>query len=227
MGATRFSKVLTAAATSAALLVGAATTASAAILTGTFDVSVYQRLEVDRTESEATEGNVTAAGSPVAALTYTGALDFSTNDQSDSTTIADWFSSNPDGASAISSLTGSLADTLSTPNIDDGSALATFIVFSTNLGNASGSGTVTHDDGFTMLYNGAVAGSFQDPTSKRTTSYTIPGGGSGDFELIYVATNGDPSILQVSAVPVPAAGLLLLTALAGGAAVAHRRRKAS
>lgn len=83
---------------------------------------------------------------------------------------------------------------------------------------SAGTLSITHDDG--MFVCGA--GGFAGPNSKRTTVLDY---GGGYFDMIYVATNGDPSILNVDLEPVPLpAGLPLLLAGLGGFALLRRRQ---
>lgn len=224
MDATRFSKVLTAAATSAALLVGAATTASAAILTGTFTVD-FQNFDASGSSSNASASLATYNDNIVEdTFIYTGPLDFSST--VGAPTVAEFFAS---AGGSLSNVDVDLSNyTLSTGAGSPGSGTfgtTTLLRFMKTFSpSASFYGTISHDDGITLFADGSPVATSAAPTPLETTNYSFNG---SDFDLIYVAANGDPSILQVSAVPVPAAGLLLLTALAGGAAVAHRRRKAS
>ena len=87
------------------------------------------------------------------------------------------------------------------------------------------SGTISHDDGFTLLENAVVTSSFPNPTSVRQTTFDFFG---GDFRIVYAAANGDPSVLKVDATPVPLpAPLALLLAGIGGLGLLKLRRKAS
>ncbi|MEM8959590.1 MAG: hypothetical protein AAGC86_17460 [Pseudomonadota bacterium] len=87
-------------------------------------------------------------------------------------------------------------------------------------------GVIHHDDGMTLLEDGAVVAGYSKPTSERKTNYMF---GGGDFRLVYTSANGDPSLLEVHAspvapVPLPAPALMLLTAC-GALGWAARRRK--
>lgn len=84
-----------------------------------------------------------------------------------------------------------------------------------------------HDDGIGLYENDALVtpSGKTEPTTIVTTPYRLE---DGDFELVYVAANGDPSKLEVSAVPLPFAGVLMAGAL-GAVGVAYggmaRRRR--
>jgi len=210
----------------AAMLAGTVA-ASAATLTGTFTVQAANVVDLDSAESEATLANFNTAfgggfGNGVTdTFTYTGALNFETSDDSDATTVQQWLDT---GGGTISNLDAALGNrTLSAPDISNGTATTTFFSFVMNIVNPVTEFDVRHDDGMTIYDDGTLLGGFQNPTVARDTS--VFGFDGGEFRLIYVATNGDPSILEVSAVPLPAGGLLLLTALGGFAAV-RRKRKA-
>jgi len=212
--------------TGAAVIAGAATV-SAATLTGNFSVEAVNVTDVNSAESEATLVNFNTTFGAAAlgdkdSFTYDGALNFGTSNMDDSTTIGDWLAT---GGGTLTDLDSTFADlTLSTPNINNGTATTTFFSFVLNIPDPVTEFAVRHDDGMTILDDGTSIGGFQDPTSERNTS--VFGFDGGEFRLIYVATNGDPSILEVSAVPLPAGGLLLLTAL-GGVAALRRKRKAA
>ena len=210
----------------AAMLAGTVA-ASAATLTGTFTVQAANVTNLNSTQSRATLANFNTAfgggfGNGVTdTFTYTGSLNFGTSDGSDATTVQQWLDT---GGGAISGLEAALGNRqLSKPSISTGDATTTFFSFVMNIVNPVTKFDVRHDDGMTIFDDGTLLGGFQNPTAARDTS--VLGFDGGEFRIIYVATNGDPSILEVSAVPLPAGGLLLLTALGGFAAV-RRKRKA-
>lgn len=208
-----------------AIVAVSAVSAAAATLSGTFTVQVVNKTNLTSAQSQATRANFdtyfNAASDNVTkdTFTYTGALDFATFG-GDSTTIAQWLASNVPGTEDINGTVGRLQ--LSKANINNGTATSTFFLFTlANLGATNFS--IDHDDGIAVFDDGVRIGGNNGPTSQVTTA--VNGFNGGKFELLYVATNSNPSVLRVSAVPVPAAGFLLLGALGGLAAL--RRRKAA
>jgi hypothetical protein len=213
-----------------------ATTASAArfAISGAFNVTAVNVTNLFSSEAQATRANFDAAlagtlgasGTNAASVyasdtfTYTGELDFFT-DNGSATKIVDWLDSADTGSySGLDSTFGGL--TQSKGNIDNGSATATFYLFEATL-DALSDIIVTHDDGFAIFDDGVEISFNRGPTSEDTT----PGGNfdGGKFEFLYVAVNNDPSKLKATAVPLPAAAWLLLAA-SGGLIAAKRRRAA-
>lgn len=221
------------------------TGANATTVTGTFTVVFANVSGLNSTQSQATLGNVTSAiglanGDPtpgfgtregVGAFTYTGALDFGTSDPNDGTTIGQWLESGSGDVTGIGGnplsagiSPGAFDLQLSKPNISNGTATSTFFFFSTSFADALDV-FVTHDDGFALFDDGVRIGGVNGPISQRTTR--VDGFDGGFFEFAYVATNGDPSVLIVQAVPVPAALPLMLAGLGGLFAMRRRARKAA
>jgi hypothetical protein len=81
--------------------------------------------------------------------------------------------------------------------------------------------TVRHDDGFSFTSGG---GSFSLPgeTSAITNSFEVTGNQS--FILDYVAGNGSPSILQVTAVPEASTWAMMILGFFGVGFMAYRRK---
>ena len=216
--------------------------AHAATMSGIFDVTVVNVTNLNSTESQATLENGEAAfakangvengfgGDDSVAIagnfTFEGAIDFGTFDGSDQTTIQMWLDSSV-GSSTTWNGTDLGGTILSKDGIgtNPGSATTSFFFF--ELVDAIGATdfVVTHDDGFAIYDGDDLVGGKKGPTSKQVTE--VLGFDGGMFSLLYVATNGDPSVLNINATPVPLpAGLPLLLAGLGGLAVLRRRQKA-
>ena len=225
-------------------LVGAV---QASTLSGVFDVTVVKLTNVNSSESEARFENAQdafdkATGEPgadfggddttaiVGRFTFDGALDFGTSDGSDATTIQQWLDTSV--GSSTTWIGDDLGGTqLSKDGIGNGTATTSFFYFELVGGLGAGDFTVMHDDGF-AIFNGPESGENRvggtnGPTVKVTTE--VLGFEGGVFDLLYVATNGDPSVLNVnydpSVIPVPASLPLLLAGM-GGFAFMRRRQKA-
>ena len=214
-------------AAAAVALFTAVGSADAAVLTGTFNVTAVNVTNVSRAESGATRANFDAAlagtlgGDNSVSISddfvYTGPLFFGTPAAQN---IAGWLATGGVGSS-VSDLDASFGGlTLSKGNIDapgGGTATTTFFLFTPTFGLGAGKFTVQHDDGLAIFENGSLLGGFVGPNVERKT--VVDGFGGGAFELLYVATNNNPSILEVDAdlapIPVPAPLALLASALMG------------
>lgn len=238
-----------ASALAAALIMAAP--AHAAILNGTFTVKAINVTNLTSAQSEATSANFTAAMDQTFAangsasvyttdtFTYTGDINFGTFDDAepdpDETTIAQWFDSvvggngSVTGAAAIDDTDATLNDDfgalqLSKPDISNGSATSTFFMFTLYYAPAMDF-TITHDDGVSVFDDGTlVPGGDVGPTPE-TISF-VNGFDGGTLEILYVATNGDPSVLEFDAAPIPVpAALPLFLGGVGLFGIASRRRR--
>jgi len=197
--------------------------ASAATLSGTFTINIYQSTMVDAAQSAATLANV-AASTFLDSIVYNGDLDFATS-AGNSTTIGSWLATGVGGTVfGLNPLVAALQQ--SKADIGAGTATTTFYdivgVFTSGFNSM-----ISHDDGISVFDDGVLFATSAAPTSVITTAAN--GFDGGTWRLIYAATNSDPSVLKVTGnnlptpVPVPAAGLLLLGAL-GGLAFWRRRK---
>ena len=211
-----------------------ATSASAATLSGDFEVTAINVTNLNSTESQATEANFLSAlggtlggeDSVITAATfdYSGELDFETKDGTNST-IGSWLlTGTTDGVTGLD-IPGEFADLqLSKGSIGSGTATTTFFLFETIL-DLAGDFTVIHDDGIAIFDDGELIGDRVGPTAVKTTY--VSGFTPGEFSLLYVATNSDPSILNVDGnlapIPLPATLPLLLVGMGGLAAMRRKR----
>jgi hypothetical protein len=211
-----------------ALTVAFAMPSVAATLNGTFIIDIRNFSDtaasgaganvVTQANSAATAANFNAQTSD-AVITYTGNINFGIGSgNSNSTTIANFLTS---AGGTVTGSAGALAF-LNSTLLSQGSYVTTTFFKITGTFMSSYEGKITHDDGITLMARDLTGGVSAPPTSERTTKFSATG---GKFTLYYASANGNPSILKVdvSEVPVPAAGFLLIGALGG--LVALRRRK--
>lgn len=169
-------------------------------LEGRFIIDIYN----GQGGGSATSANVQAdkengliSGEPLARVEYVGQLNFGNNlSQSVPSTIGEFMSS---GSGTYSPpLSGAVAATrLSWPAFTDTTVLV--IRFAEG---AIPDGSIDHDDGVGLYVNGTLE---TVPTAAAPAVVTTTGfdGPAGAYELIYVAANGNPSILRVRGTPAP------------------------
>jgi hypothetical protein len=205
---------------------GAMSSANAAPITGTFQITVYQGHgagDINEADQQAQQGNpfITDANK-LASGSYTGAIDFNANGVND---IAAFL------GSSFGTLGGTLAGLSETQLSSAPFDLTTVFVITGDVGSSSLFGSITHDDG-ASLYDGAgysnlVVGSAL-PTVEINTLYSNL---TGQFQLIFVQANGLPSVLKLDVdrtvnAPEPITLSLFGAGLAGLGAM-RRRRKAA
>lgn len=169
-------------------------------LEGRFIIDIYN----GQGGGSATGANVQAdtangliAGEPLARVEYVGQLNFGNNlSQSVPSTIGEFLSS---GSGTYSPpLSGTVAATrLSWPSFTD---TTVFVIRFTE--GAIPDGSIDHDDGVGLYVNGTLqtAPGAAAPATVTTSTFAGP---AGEYELIYVAANGNPSILRARGTPAP------------------------
>lgn len=226
-----FTKVFAAVITSVVLV----TTADAAVLNGSFDVSVVTVAGLDSAKTQATFANYFDAvhlGNPSSFFTYDGAIDFGTANATSPTTITSWLDS---GGGTVSDLGRNVAKRQQNGVDDAGSVITTFYAF-TYFGDAGpGTFNVTHDGAIALFEDrGRGADRFAGsagPSGVRTESFD--GFGGSGLGFIYATTNGEASVLKIehipfsaqipATVPLPAALPMLLAGLCGLGFACRRR----
>jgi hypothetical protein len=223
--------------------VGAA--GASTFLSGVFNVTAVNVTNLSTSESAATLSNFNAAlagtlGNPASGpnpsvynsdtFVYDGALNFSVGQpQRADQRIDDWLDTAGGDVFGLSSVFAGLQ--LSFPDIGKGTATTTFFLFE-RIGNlTAGVFDIRHDDGVALFDDGVRAGGFNGPNGVRNTNNIAFDGGA--VSILYVATNGNLSVLQVQNTaqpapgPLPAALPMLLAALGGLGVMARRRRAAA
>ena len=201
----------------ATIIAGAVTGAEAATVSGTYNIDIYNyNAGGSSAAADATAANVAAnSGNLLASITYVGALDFLTGGGT-LPTIEEFLNSgggtyDHTGLGVLMSAGGFGTTTL----LDITGTFLTAVL-----------GTITHDDGVTLYDTTGIVLDSASPTSPRPDAFAA---GAGNFRLIYSAANGNPEQLNVdatpAAVPLPAAGLLLIGGI--GALGAMKRRRAA
>jgi hypothetical protein len=216
-------------------------------LNGGFLVDIYQSVnDTNATTAAASAANVDSLDSSkfLGTFVYEGDLNFSTTNGSN-TTIGDWLNtgSNPGSVTWLdpnnqTDIDTVLSRTLSNGSLGNGDATSTYFDFQAILsaGNPF-TASVANDDGLSVYQNGVAIFSDPDPqtTGDDPTTFDFSGSASDSvLRIIYVATNSDPSTLQIAGttdrtltpVPLPA-GFPLLVAGLGCIALMKRRKKAA
>mgnify|MGYP006271538669 CR=1 FL=1 len=219
-------------------------------LSGDFEITAYNynpsgsSSSLRSDNSQATEANfLDISGSPTSigsvngfdTFAYTGALDFNTAsgdpNNDGRTTIAEFLGTGTGTVSGLDTTVGDLTNSAGGGGGDDGAPSGNFRIAtlykitatSLNIGDLSLLDFVNHDDGVTFLGSSGTSVASVGPNSERLTDLAGLAGGVNDFTLFYASANGDPSVLEVNAIPLPAAAWLLL-GVTGGLVAAKRRQ---
>jgi hypothetical protein len=129
----------------------------------------------------------------------------------------------PDGAYASGA--AGIAQLLATSMSIAGNAYTTYISFTGTFDFGGGLVTVRHDDGASFyLTDGPPVAEFTSPAETTAISNSFTLSGVHSFELDYVAGNGTPSILQVTAVPEASTWAMMVLGFFGVGFMAYRRK---
>lgn len=189
-----------------------------------FSITVYNGTYQSGVTDVATLANMPPSALITATFTYTGSINFSTSNVNNTFGDFGFTTTNITGysSSSVPTVANFLNLTMSTPG-ETGGATNTYMVITGTTGG--GLATVLHDDG-ASLYNGTGAAATAVFESGNPT-VEIPNSGNllpGDFTLVYVESNGAPSVLEMS-VPEPSTLLLFGVGLLGLGVIGLRRKQ--
>lgn len=190
----------------AALLVGATTVRAqegTPFLTGTFTIQIYSgqgggNFDSPDVQALLTNGLINESNF-LDTVTWTGPLNFGiTSGPTVPSTIGEFF------ATGTGQLDG-LDETTAITNLSSGPFADTTVFVITFTKAAIPDGIIVHDDGIGLYVNGNLITTAADAEPQEATNPTLfkvlpPG--DYNYTLVYVAANGNPSILAVRGTPV-------------------------
>jgi hypothetical protein len=220
-------KLLTMALAGVALVGLSVAPASAAFLTGTFDVTIWNG------PPNGVDSNNLATAIPTgvadAHFTYTGPLSWVDIEPQNTTPAGNLASSflnfaNISGYTSPNGTLATLADFAALSLSIKGNAYDTFFLITGTYHGAGGS--ITHDDGVRLTLNGVTVVNSPGQTVAVTQNFANPSGNATvPMELWYVSANGAPSVLQVTAVPEPATWAMMILGFLGIGFIAYRGKR--
>jgi hypothetical protein len=220
-------KLLTMALAGAAFVGLSIVPASAAILTGVFDVTMW-----NGPPNGVDSRNVASAlptGIPDAHFTYTGPLSWIDIEPQNSTPLGNLAASfvtlgNISGYSSPNGTLTTLAQLAALSLSIAGNGYDTFFkITGTYIGPG---GSITHDDGAVLKLNGTTVVNSPSQTVAITDNFANPlGNNPVPFELWYVSANGAPSVLILTAVPEPATWAMMILGFLGIGFLAYRGKR--
>jgi hypothetical protein len=213
-------------------LVSSVAVAAAVLAAGAANAGVHVQVWfVDGygSQLQADESTYGTLGPASATFDYSGPIDWIYNAPQGSPNLMGQFLDGSD----ISNLTSSdslaqlLAENLSQPGV----ARQTFFrVAGTYSSAAPAAGSITHDDGASVYFNGSSTATVSSAgwTSAATNTFVTPAAAPGSYLIDYVEGNGSPSdLIFTTGVPEPATWTMMALGIGGLGAMARRRRAVS
>jgi hypothetical protein len=219
-----FLRMAVAAGLIAAPLVLAAPASADPVLSGTFQVTVWNGAN-DGISSSNFAGTTTPSGPATATFTYTGPLswiDIEPQNHDNTGNLVKNFLTLGNISSFVSA---TFADVTSFGNMSLSVAGDAYDTFFKITGTYTGPyGSLTHDDGATLTLGSNTVVSSPSETSAITDNFTNPGGAPVQFVLDYVSANGAPSVLVLTAVPEASTWAMMILGFFGVGFMAYRRK---